>query len=576
MLAVIVTVTLLATDALTANMREALGQQEYLRARLIAGRLDGMLEARKLALASLAEGLPAPEHRTAASVHDAMLSQHTLTGAFLNIALFRKSGEIVYSAQPAASNAFVASTRPYFIEAILSKRDVVSQPFVSALSGQPVIVLARPVLDAQGDVEYLLTGSIALNGVPLASEPDDDERVYYVMTTEGYLVSHPQQASITHHVNELPELSPAAAIGLQGFQGWRYIESTGSVHAFARLKLVPMIVGLRVADTVAFRSFTTAHDRLVLGGTALAACALLAAWLVSLLVRQPASADDSPSDSEPEPQPAAVAAGAAAVTAPIAKGACARGEALAATISGTPARIADAAGDMGATASAGHAPSPARIADTPSTPATQVHADAESPATSDAPPLDLDAFMQRNFTSDEQRSSFIATVAASTRKLPAEAAAVSANLPAAPPLLHTLKGAWGSLGAVTFARAAGELEAAIKQQRPTSALLARFTREAAVLQGQIVPWLATRDPYHAPAAAVVPAPAPPSSAQLLPLLRERNINASALYESSRQYWNAQLGDQAPAFSAAMDALDFSTAERLLADTQPLPKQSQRS
>jgi HPt (histidine-containing phosphotransfer) domain-containing protein len=528
MLAVIVTITLLATDALTGNMRAALGQQEYLRARLIAERLDGMLAARKLALASLAEGLPAPEHRTAASIHEAMLSQHMLKGAFLNIALFKKSGEIVYSAQPAASNAFVASTRPYFIEAMLSKRDVVSQPFVSTLSGQPVIVLAQPVLDAQGNVEYLLTGSIALNGVPLASEPEDDVRLYYVMTTQGYLVSHPQPASITHHVNELPELSPAAAIGLQGFQGWRHIEPTNSVHAFARVKFAPWIVGLQLADTVAFRSYTTAHDKLVLGGTALAAFALLAAWLVSLLVRQPASADGS------EPIASAVDAAAPAPALP-----------------GTPRPLTSAAdGDLGVAAPAAGKPS---------------RPDTAKQAASDAPPLDLDAFMQRNFTNDEQRSSFISTVAASARKLPGEAAAVSANVPAAPPLLHTLKGAWGSLGAVTFARAASELETAIKQQGPTGALLASFLREASALQAQLAPWLASHDPKSAPAAGEAPAPAPPSSEHLLPLLRERNINASMLYESSRQYWNAQLGDQAPAFSAAMDALDFSTAARLLAE-----------
>jgi HPt (histidine-containing phosphotransfer) domain-containing protein len=406
------------------------------------------------------------------------------------------------------------------------------------------------VLDVQGNAEYVLAASIPLDGTPLAADAEDSDRLYYVMTADGYLVSHPQHERITRHVNEAPELKPAAAIGLQGFEGWRHIDSADRVYAFARLKGAPWIVGVQAADSFVFRMLNSAHDQLILTATALAAASLIVAWFASRYLQPPSdprseaagasAASDAPFDLAAPPTAAPTEAHATRPARP--------GQAAPAHAS-----IATSAPASHALPKSGSAPASAKAlasgADGPTAPGPV--------SGSGAAALDLDAFMLQNFTTDEQRRSFISTVAASLRKLPADAATVAANIQSAPPLLHTLKGAWGSLGAAAFAHAASELEAAIKQHRPTEALLDSFKQEARTLQDQLAPWLSA----HGEAGA---APASPS-AELLPLLKVRNINASSLYESSRQYWNAQLGDQAQAFSAAMDALDFSTAERLLSE-----------
>jgi HPt (histidine-containing phosphotransfer) domain-containing protein len=303
---------------------------------------------------------------------------------------------------------------------------------------------------------------------------------------------------------------------------------------------------------VVFRSFTAAHDRLILTATALSAAALMAAWLLSLMVPKRAETPAlRPAPTMPAPEQEQEECVRTAAAAP------------AADRSGPGEEPAPAAGKAGP----GHEPAPAPGQPIPTAAPASPGATSYSASAAAAVrpvPLDLDAFMRHNFTSADHRRSFISTVAASIRKLPADASAVSANPPAAPPLLHTLKGAWGSLGANAFAHAAGELERAIKQQRPYEALLATFAREAAALRAVVEPWLARRE-------ADAPPPPPAASApeeSLLPMLRERSINASAAYERSRAYWDARLGSAAPAFSAAMDALDFATAERLLAVACP--------
>lgn len=644
-------------------MADALGRQEYLRARLSAERYDGLLAARSMSLAVLAEALPAPGARNTESMKKALAEQSSLAGAFLNVALFAKSGDLVFSARPPVSRLFAAGTRPYFIEAVLQKRGLLSQPFTSALTGTPVVVLAHPLLDPQGQVEYVLVASLALAEPPIAALAEGGGRIAYVTTADGYLVSYPLRAKITHHVHEISELDQDAALGLQGFEGWRLNESAGTVHAFARLKQAPWIVGLQVPGDTVFAPLTKARERIALFAAALAVIAVAISWPLSRFIAtppartpapapaaatsaspaapaestgaaaaSPAASNGSTRAAAPSPAASAESTGAApASSAPPAvstgdttvspvtptvstgtTGATFAGHAASAqstgAISGAPVAPAHSARHAGSTRPASEsraestgpagstdpasgsraefaatasssdatapvtAPSrlaPAAAALPEASHASRAHespaaAVASSAAEAVSAELDLDAFMQTNFTTDEQRRSFISTITASIRKLPTEVAAVSSALQAAPAqattALHTLKGAWGSLGARSFAQAAAELEGAVKAKQATASLHAEFEREGTALYAAVNAWLAKDANNEAHDEA-------PPAGQLLPLLRERNISAAVLYETSRGYWDRQLGAQAHAFSAAMDALDFDTAERILASAR---------
>jgi hypothetical protein len=81
------------------------------------------------------------------------------------------------------------------------------------------------------------------------------------------------------------------------------------------------------------------------------------------------------------------------------------------------------------------------------------------------------------------------------------------------------------------------------------------------LRTEVESWLAAHEKH------TEDQPAAPPPADLLPLLRERNIGAATLYDTARPYWNKLLGPHATQFAAAMDALDFQTAERLLSKVQ---------
>ncbi|HEY1148188.1 MAG TPA: cache domain-containing protein, partial [Pseudoduganella sp.] len=281
LLAVIAAVSAVALHSLTHGLQESLGRQEQLRAQAMAEHFDGLLSSRRLALSALAKSLPGPAGRTAAVLQQALAAQSSLSGAFLNVALFARNGELVYSARPPISRLYAAGTRPYFIEVVQRKRELLSQPFNSALTGTQVVVFALPVLDAHGEVEYVLGASLALAEAPMSSQLEGDGRLSYVMTSDGYLVSYPQRARLTRHVNEVPELSPEANLGLQGFQGWRLSDDSSRVTAFARLRQAPWIVGLQAPERLVFAPLAKAREQLLLAAAAFAALAIAASWPLS-------------------------------------------------------------------------------------------------------------------------------------------------------------------------------------------------------------------------------------------------------------------------------------------------------
>lgn len=629
LLAVIAGLSAVALHSLTPGMRESLGRQEQLRAQAMAERFDGLLSARRLALAALADSLPGPAGRTTAVLQQALAAQSSLSGAFLNVALFTRNGDLVYSARPPVSRLYVAGTRPYFIEVVQQKRELLSQPFNSALTGTPVVVFALPVLDAHGEVEYVLAASLALAEAPISSQPEVDGRLPYVMTSDGYLVSYPQRARLTRHVNEVPELSPEAGLGLQGFQGWRLSDDSSRVTAFARLRQAPWIVGLQAPERLVFASLEKAREQLLLAAAVFAALAIAASWPLSRFtarsLAQPQAQAPAAAARAPTAAPSRSASPATTASATAAHSAQPTAPAFTAAASyAQPAAPTSAAAALAAQPAAPAAPaSPAAASSAqptaPTQPATAVAAAAAAgqpaartldaaarseaastnlaaasalPASDGAPAnpgdtpgagresartepeLDLDAFMRANFTNDEQRRAFISTVSASVRKLPAEVGAVGNAMRTEPArataILHTLKGAWGSLGAREFAKSAATLEAAIKAEQPTATPRADFERHAAQLRTDVEGWLGAREKQIEDQ----PVAAPPAS--LLPLLRERNIGAATLYDTARPYWDKLLGPHAPEFSAAMDALDFQTAERLLSQVPAPAEESQRS
>jgi hypothetical protein len=92
-----------------------------------------------------------------------LLEAHeSLRDAFFNVNVFDRDGKLVASLRDRNARRVNISERQYFKDTMRLQEGVISAPFKSSLSGQPVVVLTQPLRDADGKLIGILLGAIDL------------------------------------------------------------------------------------------------------------------------------------------------------------------------------------------------------------------------------------------------------------------------------------------------------------------------------------------------------------------------------------------------------------------------------
>ena len=287
-LAATLVVTLLALMLAERDMKGVIGNQQYALLSSAAAFIDDRLAARKELIASLANGMP-PAARTDRAALQAYLAARNPGGAeFFNVVAFDAAGKLAASAVAPEVLELSARRKAYFEDTVARKEGVVSQPFKSALSGRPVVLMTAPVFDAKGDVVYVLAGSIDLssaNYLQLISRLNPGKTGFvYVMTADGILVEHPDKSRLLQHINANPGTNKGTMMALAGFEGWTEAlnkEGVNGIYAYKRLASTGWIVGARYPTAEAFAPIIAQRRHGMLAAALLSLAAGLLAWLVT-------------------------------------------------------------------------------------------------------------------------------------------------------------------------------------------------------------------------------------------------------------------------------------------------------
>ena len=156
--------------------------------------------------------------------------------------------------------------RDYISETRRLKKPYISKPFESKLPHKPpVVVFAAPVLDADGNLQAIVAGSINLLRPNLlgrlAESKISDGGYFYLSTADRIMVMHPDQSRL---------LKPVAKQGInllydravQGFEGaGETVNSSGVrvVAAFKRLKTVNWILVAQLPASEAYAAVNQAQ-----------------------------------------------------------------------------------------------------------------------------------------------------------------------------------------------------------------------------------------------------------------------------------------------------------------------------
>jgi diguanylate cyclase (GGDEF)-like protein/PAS domain S-box-containing protein len=280
-----VLVTLVALLLAERDMKGVIGHQQYALLSSAAAFIDDRLAAKKQLMAALAADMPSAARDDPLQLRAYLDARSAIAGEFINLAVFKRNGELVGSRLKPRVQALSALGKQYFDETLARRHGIVSEPFISALSGKTVVLVTSVVLDKQGEVALVLTGGVDLKHAnylqTISTLYPGKTGFIFVMTHAGILVEHPDKSRLLQHINATPGINKATMMALGGFEGWTEAlnkEGVNGIYAYKRLKAADWIVGARYPTEEAFAPIIALRQHGMLAAATLAALAGLLAW----------------------------------------------------------------------------------------------------------------------------------------------------------------------------------------------------------------------------------------------------------------------------------------------------------
>jgi diguanylate cyclase (GGDEF)-like protein/PAS domain S-box-containing protein len=283
-------VTLSTLSVAERGMKAVIGDQQYTLLSGAASFMDDRLSARLGQVEALAAGIPPSLRTDWAGLRPFLSEQVRLWAAdeYLNIVVFDATGEMRMSLRelpgPASLNARGSD---YFERAVETRKGVISRPIRSRLTGNHIVVFSAPVLDAEGKVAAVLTGSVDLRRSgflrQISTLKPGKTGYLFLMTADGVVIDHPDETRLFKHVGSTPGVNQGTDRALDGFEGWmetRSKDGTDSIYAYKHLRSTGWILAARYPSAEAFAPMEAMRQNAFFSAGGLALAAGLLAWVL--------------------------------------------------------------------------------------------------------------------------------------------------------------------------------------------------------------------------------------------------------------------------------------------------------
>ena len=290
-----------ATSLMLAKreMRAVVGAQQFATLVAAGAYIDRDIDAKRTLLRATAEQMPAAIVNDDKQVAAYLASLTSLREEFFNVVAFDTHGTIIASLIARRPDEPVdVAQRDYFRDTVNYREGVVSAPFLSRLSGRPVVLITQPVTDPAGRLRFIIGGALDLTSPRIfghlnAVKPGLSGYTT-LMSGDGTLILHPDKQRLLERIadDRGADATPrAAAVG--GFEGSMAGHTGTGVPAiltFRRLHTNDWIVGSVYPLHEAFAAFDRAAAQALATAVLVAALAGLAGWLGILKLLRPLAA----------------------------------------------------------------------------------------------------------------------------------------------------------------------------------------------------------------------------------------------------------------------------------------------
>ena len=268
-----------------SELRQVIGRQELSLLTGAAAFIDNDLQDKHELLKAISEeidarGLPVDQLQPLLEAHE------TLRDAFFNVTAFDLAGNLVASLRNRQTRQINIAEREYFRDTLKLHEGVISAPFKSTLSGQPVVVLTQPLHDANGKVIGIILGAIDLLRPSFSAQLDalraGADGYLFIVTSKGVMVHHPDKARILETSDDAPgSLLEAVLRNDEGWEDGVLDEGVPVLLVHKRLREVDWVIGLSYPVRSAFSSMLSVRLRALMGAAMLTAIAGLFGWAIT-------------------------------------------------------------------------------------------------------------------------------------------------------------------------------------------------------------------------------------------------------------------------------------------------------
>src|SRR5471032_741224 len=274
-----------AAALIERGMKPTIGSQQYDLLRSAAVHLDGQLTQREDELDAFGQVLlpSIPGDRTL--LREQILSHKRLARHFSNVGIVNANGDILADLNGPIERRINIANRAHFQESVRTGKPVISQPLKSMVSGKPTVVVDVPIV-LSGIVQYVLVGAIDLNSTsllePLQSATLGETGFFYLMTSRGILIIHPEPERLLHNIRETPDFDSATERALQGFDGWMEAankKGEPGIYSVTNLHNVDWILVGRHPTNEVFAPLTSLRTRATIAALIFAVGSGLIVWL---------------------------------------------------------------------------------------------------------------------------------------------------------------------------------------------------------------------------------------------------------------------------------------------------------
>lgn len=281
------------------EMRAVVGDQQFALLSSAAAYIDEDLAAKKTLLMAMGEQLALADYRAPSAIQQFLEAHASLRGEFFNVIALDADGKLLanlHDRRTVGTANF--ARRDYFIDTVRSREGVISRPFKSALSNQPVVVITEPVFDGAGKLRSILIGVMDLQRPRFFGQLDalklGQSGYLFMLTKAGVIIHHPDKQRILMNVrDEAGGVVPSTLAAMNGFEGWSEGLSKRGVNAlitYKQLRQTDWIVGAVYPVDEAFSPLIKMRWKALLASALVAIAAGLFGWLAIMRLLRPLGA----------------------------------------------------------------------------------------------------------------------------------------------------------------------------------------------------------------------------------------------------------------------------------------------